>query len=224
MLKLYSKKKHNPTISVILWIFFISVSIYLFWIIINPTQKGVVGNFIFNWAFSLFGHSIYLFPFIFFYGSIRILLKFGKLNKGILSLVIGSFITITSISAIAEYIHYQKILENAKGGWLGYFTDSILRTLFGSTGGVIFSVAMFVIGLNIIFEIRWKEIFIKTAYIIKKDWKEWKHARAELCAKIEKVKKEEELIKKTKQKPDQTFERIEMEPHQTIQLASEPIL
>ncbi len=208
MTRLYSKKKPNSTSSIILWIFFISIAIYLFWIIINPTQKGIVGNFIFNSAFYIFGQSIYIFPFIFLYGSIRILLKIGKPNKGIITLLLGSFITMISISSILEHLHYTELWKNAKGGWSGYFIDSVLTTLFGPIGGFIFSITILIVGLNIIFEIRWTELFKKTIEIIKKDWKEWKQARAELLAIIDKAKREQQLAKKTKETLNQTFEKI----------------
>lgn len=197
MLKtLHTKKKQGNTLNVFLWIFLISLSIYLFWIIINPQQKGVVGNFIFNAMNSFFGYSLYLFPFLFFYGSIRIMLKIGKPQKGILSLFTGIFITMISISSISEFLHYTTILKSANGGWIGYFTESIFRTLFGSVGGFIFSLALLIVGINIIFEIKWKELFIKISDIIKKDWQEWKKARAEFSARIQSTNKKEEKKQK----------------------------
>lgn len=180
----YVRKKQKNTLSVFLWIFLISLSVYLFWIIINPQQKGVVGNFIFNTLKSFFGDSLYLFPFLFFYGSVRIMLKLGKPQKGILSLLAGIFTTMVALSSIFEFFHYKSILSSLEGGWIGYFTESVLRTLFGSIGGFIFSLAMIIIGLNIIFEIRWKELFIKSYEILKKDWQEWQKARAEFSARI----------------------------------------
>lgn len=183
------KKKKNSTISTFLWIFFISLSIYLFWIIINPSQKGVIGNFIFEKMISFFGDTTFIFPFLFFYGSLRIMLKIGKPQKGIISLLIGIFIIMLSLSSIFEFLHYTNVIPQIRSGWLGYFVESLLRTLFGSAGGFIFSLTLFTVGLNIVFEIRWKEISKKIIELIKSDWEEWKKARAELSAKIEEAKK-----------------------------------
>lgn len=198
MYRLHSKKKQSPTVTIILWIFLISLSVYFFWITINPNQKGIVGNFIYGIAFAVFGQSIYIFPFLFFYGSLRILFKIGKPHKGIISLITGILITMVSLSAILEHLHYTSIIESAKGGWIGYFTESLFKTLFGTSGGVIFMIAILVVGINIIFEIKWLNLFIKIRDIIKNDWQDWKKARAELSAKIEKAKIEK-MAKKGQQ-------------------------
>ncbi|MEW6012121.1 MAG: DNA translocase FtsK 4TM domain-containing protein [Elusimicrobiota bacterium] len=177
--RLYSKKstKSSGFMDIIYWTISVIFSIWLFWIIINPSQKGLIGNFVFSNLYSFFGNSVYFFPFLFFYGLMRILFKLGKPNKGIISMLFGTILILSFISAIMERSHFS-------GGWAGYFIDSLMIKLFGNIGSVIFSVGFILIGINIIFEVKWGKVFEKLKNTIQRDWEEWKKARAELNNKI----------------------------------------
>ncbi|MCX7648645.1 MAG: DNA translocase FtsK 4TM domain-containing protein [Elusimicrobiales bacterium] len=177
--RLYSKKstKSSGFMDIIYWTISVIFSIWLFWIIINPSQKGLIGNFVFSNLYSFFGNSVYFFPFLFFYGLMRILFKLGKPNKGIISMLFGTILILSFISAIMERSHFS-------GGWAGYFIDSLMIKLFGNIGSVIFSLGFILIGINIIFEVKWGKVFEKLKNTIQRDWEEWKKARAELNNKI----------------------------------------
>ncbi len=184
------KSKSNSILNIIYWVITIVFSIWLFWIIINPSQKGIVGQWFFNVLFSIIGHSIYLFPFLLFYGMLSILFKLGKPNKGIISLFTGIFLMLSFLSALLERINYYFKI-NLNGGYLGYYLDTVMINLFGDTGSVIFSVGFIIIGANILFEIKWSKLFLKFIEIIKKDWEEWKKAKAELDYKLNLIKEKE---------------------------------
>ncbi|MGC8729390.1 MAG: DNA translocase FtsK 4TM domain-containing protein, partial [Elusimicrobiales bacterium] len=190
--RLYSKKstKSSGFMDIIYWTISVIFSIWLFWIIINPSQKGLIGNFVFSNLYSFFGNSVYFFPFLFFYGLMRILFKLGKPNKGIISMLFGTILILSFISAIMERSHFS-------GGWAGYFIDSLMIKLFGNIGSVIFSLGFILIGINIIFEVKWGKVFEKLKNTIQRDWEEWKKARAELNNKlkiIEEKKKSGEKV------------------------------
>lgn len=177
--RLYSKKssKSSGIMDIIYWTISVIFSIWLFWIVINPSQKGLIGNFVFSNLYSFFGNSIYIFPFIFFYGLMRILFKLGKPNKGIISMLFGTILILSFISTIMERFHFS-------GGWTGYFIDSMMIKLFGNIGSVIFSIGFILIGINIIFEVKWGKVYEKLKNTIQRDWEEWKKARVELNNKI----------------------------------------
>lgn len=176
---LYSKKKSRSSfLSAIYWIFSITFALWLFWIILNPSQKGIIGEFVFNKIlFPLFGNSIYIFPFVFFYGIIRILLRLGKPNKGILTMLTGSILILSFLSSIFSIISFN-------GGWIGHTLDTLLIELFGKVAGIIFSIGFIIIGINIIFEIKWAKLYENIKNLIIKDYQEWQHARMELSSKV----------------------------------------
>lgn len=171
------KKEKNAEFSLIIyWILTLSFNIWFFWIIINPHQKGLLGQWVFNKIFFLLGSSTYLFPFLLFYGLIKIMLKIGKPNKGIISMFSGLLIILSFTSSILERIHYN-LQGDVSGGWMGYFIDSIMLKLFGNVGSIIFSLGFILIGINIMFEINWGKFVNNLIEILKKDWEQWKEAR-----------------------------------------------
>jgi len=194
--KLYSKKteKKSQFANIIYWTLSIILCLWLFWIIINPSQKGIVGNFVFSNLYKFLGNSVYLFPFLFFYGIMRILFKLGKPNKGILTMFFGTILTLSFLSVIFER---SKNIINANGGWLGYFIDTVMIQLFGEIGGLIFSLGFMIIGINIIFEIKWGKVFEKLKNAIIKDWQEWNRAKLELNNKIKAIREKEKNGEKT---------------------------
>ncbi|NLH39082.1 MAG: DNA translocase FtsK [Elusimicrobia bacterium] len=191
-------KKKSGFSDVVCWIVSIVFCIWLFWIIINPSQKGIIGNFVFNNLYAFMGPGIYIFPFLFFYGMVKILLKLGKPNKGFFSMLFGIVLTLSFLSSIMERIHYHFPQSNFDAGWIGYVIDTIMLKLFGDMGALIFSFGFMIIGINIIFEIKWMKLFEKIMVFIRKDWDEWKKAKEELNQKkniiIEKEKNKEKTI------------------------------
>lgn len=214
---LYTKKnkKNNTIYEIAYWIISIIFSIWLFWIIINPSQKGIVGNFVFDKLKAFFGQSVFVFPFLFFYGVIRILLKLGKPNKGIISLLGGIILTLAFLSCLFERIKNIAMID-IETGWLGYFIDTILMKLFGSIGSIIFSIGFILIGLNIIFEVKWGKLLIIIKEILKKDWEDWKKAKAELSL-------QNKIIEEKKANNEKTISATPITTTQILNTSSKPI-
>ena len=186
--KYASKNKKNQFSSIVLWVISVSFSLWLFWIIINPSQKGVLGNFVFENLFKLIGNSIYLFPFLFFYGTTRILITTGKLKNGVITMLFGVILTLSFTSTIFERLSYH---INIKGGWIGYALDTFLIKLFGKIGSIFFSLGFIIIGLNIIFDIKWAKLWEKIKLTLKKDYEDWQKAKGELKLKFNTLKEKE---------------------------------
>jgi len=180
--------KKNKISYIVITSISIAFSLWLFWIIINPSQKGTIGNFVFENLFSFMGYSIYLFPFLFFYGILRLLIKSTKAPKGIITMLLGISLILFFTSVLIENFSYYL---NIKSGWIGYALDTLMVKLFGKIGSIFFSLAFIVIGLNIVFDIKWSKIFEGIKKILKKDYEEWQKAKAELKIKFNTLREKE---------------------------------
>ncbi|MEF3280057.1 MAG: DNA translocase FtsK [Elusimicrobiota bacterium] len=226
--KLYTKKnsKSQSFSNIVYWTISIFFSVWIFWIIINPSQKGILGRFVFDKLSAFIGHSVYLFPFLFFYGLTRILLKLGKPNKGLFSMLAGIFFTLSFVSAFFERI-YNYTNYPLNGGWLGYFLDSVMIKLFGEAGSAIFSIGFIILGVNIIFEIKWSKVFEKAKLVLEKDWDEWKKAKAEFDTRKKIINEKERAGEKTilvqpiKNKNEQIQQDLPLKSSQTQQTTDE---
>ncbi len=181
------------------WMFAIAANLWLFWVIINPAQKGFLGEIFFSNLRDFFGLSVYLLPFLTLYGVIAILLKLGKPDKGLLTLSFSIISILASISCILEFIKIKTANEAFNGGWIGYAGESLLAKIFGDAGALIFSAAFLLIGLQIAFRISWLKLFSQLWERIKIDYRQWAVARDELAARTR-------ILKEKKQKNERVYD------------------
>lgn len=200
------KKTSSNLLNIFLWFFSLSFSIWLFWIILNPKQKGILGQFIFENLNSFFGKSVYILPFFLLYGEIAILINQGK---GIITFLLGSFFSLAFFSSILEFIRAKTGEIFFDGGWIGYFLDSLLKKIFGDIGSIIFSIAFFLLSLQIVFKISWTKLLSRLIETIKIDYKQWINARNDFKNKITALKRENKsydvkpiTLNETKQEKD----------------------
>jgi len=195
----FSRQKSKKTSNIIngfYWLISLAISIWLFWIVINPNQKGFLGQIVFNALHDFLGKSLYLLPFFFLYGIIAILINIGKPNKGIITFSIGTISSLSFLSAIFEFIKLQTGNLFFDGGWVGYFLDSILRKIFGNATSIIFSIAFFLLSIQIVFKISWSKFLSSLYNTLKIDYKQWIMARNELKNKLKILKEKEEKKEK----------------------------
>lgn len=196
-----NKKKYGgSSLSALLWwLFAIAANLWLFWIIINPAQKGLLGEIFFSNLKYFFGLSVYLLPFLTFYGAIAILIKLGKSDRGFLTLSFSIASILTCTSCILEFIKIKTANEGFNGGWIGYAIESLLAKIFGDAGALIFSMVFLLIGLQIAFKISWLKLLSKLWERIKIDYKQWSLARDELVARTR-------IIREKKQKNEKVYD------------------
>ncbi|MEW5951239.1 MAG: DNA translocase FtsK [Elusimicrobia bacterium] len=185
--------------SIFWWLFSLSANIWLFWIILNPSQKGLFGDFIFSGLKNFFGLSVYILPFLTLYGIIALLLKLGKPNKGFITLIFAIASILTAISSIAEFVKIKTANDFFNGGWIGYAAESLLAKIFGSAGALIFSLAFLLLGIQIAFRISWVKFISDFWEKIKIDYKQWSVARDELAARTK-------ILKEKKQKKEKVYD------------------
>lgn len=174
------------------WFFALAFNIWLFWIILNPAQKGILGEFVFSKLSGLFGLSIYLLPFLTLYGIIALLLKLGKPNKGLFTLLLAVSSILIFFSSILEFIKVKTSNLAFDGGWIGYAAESLLARIFGDIGALIFSFAFLVFGVQIAFKISWLKILSDLWDSIKIDYKQWNVARDEFASRLKIINEKKE--------------------------------
>ena len=103
-------------------------------------------------------------------------------------MLFGVFLTLSFTSTIFERLSYYL---NIKGGWIGYAVDTILIKLFGKTGSIFFSIGFIIIGLNIIFDIKWTDLWQKIKKILEDDYRDWQKAKGELKIRLNTIKEKE---------------------------------
>ncbi|PIS47065.1 MAG: hypothetical protein COT17_05365 [Elusimicrobia bacterium CG08_land_8_20_14_0_20_51_18] len=203
MYKLFSTKPKTPKNArksgfseIFYWVATLSAVLWLFWIILNPSQKGIAGRLFFDSLHSFFGASVYFLPFLLLYGIIAILLRLGKPNKGIITLGAGIVFFLTALSSILDFARYKTQSRVFDGGYLGHFTDTALITVFGDAGSLIFSVALLILSAQIIFKISWGRLAASSMNALKIDYKQWTMARNEFRNKLKTIKDNEDRKEK----------------------------
>jgi S-DNA-T family DNA segregation ATPase FtsK/SpoIIIE len=186
------KKKPGGLAYATYWLLSFSFCIWLFWLLFGGAPKGVVGSAVSNGLSAFLGQTAYFFPFILFYGLVAILLKLNKPHKGVLTLMLGAFLLLGSISAVIELLASRFGAEIFNGGWLGYAMEGVLDKVFGSVGAALFSGVILVTGLQLLFKISWLRVWKAVSLTAANDYRDWTAARAQLKARLKIITDREE--------------------------------
>lgn len=109
---------------------------------------GVVGNLVFRGLFLLMGLSSFALVVGLFFISIS-LIK-GQTLRFQIYQVIGTILLIVSISSFMGLSIGGLLISGLKiEGLIGYYIGNILRSLFGSLGGIIISIILLMLGLTL---------------------------------------------------------------------------
>ncbi|MCP4481873.1 MAG: DNA translocase FtsK [bacterium] len=117
----------------------IVISIFLFYFFIYPNSSGVIGAFIQEKFFYIFGKANYLLPFLFLMMGFRFLHESEVKYR---FLAAGFFLLLTFSANILELM-----LNNESGGVIGYFfSEKILVFLIGRVGAYLISFFSIILG------------------------------------------------------------------------------
>ena len=187
------KKKPSAFSHVLYWLGAFAFNIWLVWVLIfDSGQPGLVGEKV-RWAFLTFlGNTAYLFPFIFLYGLVALLLNLNKPHKGVLTLTGGILLTLGSMSAMLELLRDAYFHGWASaGGWLGYFLHQALFKMVGEVGAGLAAAVLFFFGVHLLFKISWARVFKAVSAAAAEDYRNWLNARRELNAKLKIISEKE---------------------------------
>jgi len=186
------KKKTSALSYVLYWTGAFAFNLWLIVVLLSRGSHGKIGDWI-KWAFTTFlGNTAYIFPFIFLYGLVAILVKLNKPHKGVLTLTAGILLTLGSISALIERLSTHFGPWQQAGGTLGHLLDEVLFTMFDDAGAALFSTVIFFAGIQLLFKISWQKVLKAVYTTIIDDCRSWLSARRELTTKL-KIISEKEL-------------------------------
>jgi S-DNA-T family DNA segregation ATPase FtsK/SpoIIIE len=179
------KKKPSALSYVLYWLGAFAFNIWLIWVLLSSGSRGIVGDTVASALVSFLGNTAYLFPFIFLYGLVALLLNLNKPHKGMLTLTAGILMILGAMSSMLEILrdaHFKDWLD--AGGWLGTVLHQLLFKMFGEVGAALGAGLLFFAGLQVLFKISWRKVLKLVASTAADDYRNWVNAKRELNAKL----------------------------------------
>ncbi len=187
-----SKKKVQKASSVrwlasALYILGFAADAWLFSVLWFGLAKGAANESVYRWLYQCFGQGAPLIPLFLTYWLVRSL---AKRTGAFVFFLLGGLITLTSFCSVLTTLKLifsdSQISGGAAGQKLFYWFESVV----GPVGAALFSLALMLVGLHILFAIPWRVVVQKSAEFLKEDFQGWMSARAELKEKVKEAKEE----------------------------------
>lgn len=189
------KKKTSPFTYALYWVATFAFSLWLAWVMFSSGPRGWLGDTVAAAFIAFLGKTAYLFPFIFLYGLVAIILKVNKPHKGMLTLTAGIFLTLGAVSAGIQLLSSKfgpwEGSWQIAGGWLGYFLEQLLSKILGPMGAALFSAVLLFAGMQLLFKISWRRLLKVVTSTIVSDYRDWSSARRELNSRLKNISDKE---------------------------------
>ncbi len=187
-----SKKKTKKADSVrwlasSLYILGFALDAWLFAILWFGVSKGVASKTIATYLGQLLGQGAPLIPLFLGYWLVRSLIK---KTSAFVFFLIGSLVTLTAFSSVLTLLKRIFADSQITGGAAGEKLFLWFEGIVGTVGAALFSLAVLLVGVHMLFAIPWRTILQKTAEFLRDDFQDWMEARAELKEKVKEAKKE----------------------------------
>ena len=196
------KKNKKPSssswIRTALYIVAGSLCLWLFCILWFNFSKGPAGEAVSSDLFQLLGQGAGLIPLFLAYWLIQTV---RKKSASFLFFLLGASITLAAFSSLLTLLKLIFTDSLISGGRIGQTLFYALKSVSGTVGATVFSAALALVGIHMLFAIPWSVILQKTMEFIRNDFNGWLEARAELKEKISegraeiKQKSEKEIIR-----------------------------
>ena len=203
-----SRKKPQKTSSVrwlasALYIFGFAAAAWLFAILWFGLSKGSASEASARVLNQFFGQSAPLIPLLLTYWLVRSLIK---KTGAFVFFLFGSLVTLTAFSSVLTMLKLIFSDSQITGGLAGQKVFYWFEGFAGPVGASLFSLALLLVGLHVLFAIPWRVVVEKTAEFLRDDFQGWMDARAELK---EKVKEGREEVKNAAPAPSASAEEEE---------------
>ena len=194
------KTSSGPWLRTVLYILAGTVDLWLFYILWFNASQGMAGKEVAEVLFQLLGQSAGLLPLFLAYWLIQTI---RNKSASFLFFLIGTAVTLGGFSSVLTLL---KLIFNdslLRGGAAGQQVFYALQSVCGSVGAALFSLALVLVGLHLLFAIPWSVVLKKTAEFIRNDFNGWMEARAELKEKVAEGRAEikEKSAKETTARP-----------------------
>ncbi len=170
-----------------LYILGFAVDAWLFAVLWFNFSKGNAGEVAYRWLYQIFGQSAPLIPLLLTYWLIRSIVK---KTTAFFFFLFGSVLTLSAFSAVLTMLKLIFSESQLTGGRVGQSIFYWFAGIMGPVGASLFSLALLLVGGNILFAIPWKTVVIKSAEFLRDDYHSWLEARAELKQKVKEAKVE----------------------------------
>ncbi len=199
------KKSSTAWVRTALYIFGWALCVWLFCILWFNVSMGSVGKGVSSGLFQILGQTKGLLPLFLAYWLVQTI---RKKSASFLFFLIGTVVTLVAVSSLLTFLKLIFADSLISGGAVGQKVFYALQGVTGTTGATLFSLAIMLVGLHILFAIPWSVVLQKTVEFVRNDFNGWMEARAELK---DRVKEGRTAIK----------EKAEKEPAQTRPVAEE---
>ncbi|MDO8806093.1 MAG: DNA translocase FtsK [Elusimicrobiota bacterium] len=185
------KKKTSALSYILYWAGAFAFSLWFIWVLFTSGPHGFVGDPVAKAFRDFLGNTAYLFPFIFLYGLVAILVNLKKPHKGVLTLTAGILMILGSMATLIGLLSSRFGPERFDGGWLGYFLEQTLSKMFDPVGAGLFSLVILFAGIQLLFKISWQKVFKAVSSAVMEDCRNWLSARRELNTKLKNISEKE---------------------------------
>ena len=181
-----SKKKTKKTSSLAwlrttLYILAGALCLWLFCILWFNISKGPAGEAVASDLFQLLGQSAGLIPLFVAYWLIQTV---RNKSASFLFFLLGSSVTLAAFSSLLTLLKLIFTDSLISGGRVGQTLFYALKGISGTVGATVFSLALALVGVHMLFAIPWSVILQKTLEFVRNDFNGWMDARAELKQKV----------------------------------------
>ncbi len=187
-----SKKKTKQVSSVrwlasALYILGFALTAWLFAMLWFGFSQGSVSESSCRILKQLFGQSASLIPLLLTYWLVRSLIK---KSGAFVFFLFGALLTLTAFSSVLTMLKLIFTGSQITGGLAGQKLFYWFEGIVGPVGASLFSLALFLVGLHILFAIPWQVVVSKSIEFMREDFQGWMQARAELKEKVKEGKEE----------------------------------
>lgn len=196
-----SKKKTKKTSSrawmrTVLYILAGALCLWLFCILWFNVSKGPAGDEVSTYLFQLLGQGSGLIPLFLAYWLIQTI---RNKSTSFLFFLLGSSVTLAAFSSLLTLLKLIFTDSLISGGKAGQTLFYALKSVSGTVGATVFSLALALVGIHMLFAIPWAVILQKTVEFIRNDFNGWMDARAELKQRVSEGRAE--IKEKSAQEP-----------------------
>jgi len=186
------KKKTSALSYVLYWAGAFAFTLWLIWVLFTSGPRGLAGDTVAGAFMAFLGNTAYIFPFIFLYGLVAILMNLNKPHKGVITLTSGILLVLGSVSSLITLLSNHLGPWEFAGGWLGNFIDQVFTKMFGEVGAALFSAVLLFAGIQLLFKISWRKVIKAVSSAAMDDYRNWLSARRELNAKLKIISEKEQ--------------------------------
>lgn len=170
-----------------LYILGFAVDAWLFAVLWFNFSRGNAGEVVCRVLYQMFGQSAALIPLLLTYWLVRSIIK---RTGAFFFFLLGSTITLAAFSSVLTMLKLIFSDSQLTGGLIGQSVFYWLAGIMGHVGASLLSLALLLVGGNILVSIPWRTVIQKSAELIRQDFQGWMEARAELKEKVKEAKNE----------------------------------